>query len=63
MDTSYIDSLVMTLLSAFICICLPRVLALIGSNISSSKLKGISLKASSASSQSIDYPKLTTVNN
>ncbi len=65
MDTSFIDCLVMTLFSAFICICLPRFLALIGSNTTSHpELSRVSLKPSrSESSQLKDYQELTTVNN
>lgn len=64
MDTSFIDCLVMTVFSALICICLPRVSTLIRSNLSILKLNSVSLKSSiSDSPQSTDYPKLTTVNN
>lgn len=65
MDTSFIECLVMTLLSACVCICLPRFLTLIGSNTTSSpELSPVSLKPSrSDSSQPTDYPELTAVNN
>lgn len=63
MDMGIIDCLVMTLFSAVVCICLPRTLTLIGSNLSISKLNSVSLKSSiSDSPQSTDYPELTTVN-